>query len=552
MGSITKRVLVGSALSIAVFGLVAFNTIEDRYFLIAKNLDIFATLFKEVNAFYVDEINPNDLMKTGINAMLNSLDPYTDYIPEDDIEDYRTMTTGQYGGIGALVGKRNGFNTIIMPYEGYPAHKAGLQIGDKILKIDGIEITDMDTEEISQLLKGQSKTTINLTVGRYGSDEPFDLELKREKITINNVPYFGMVNEDIGFIKLTDFTTNAGKEVKDAVVKLKSEGAKKIIFDLRGNPGGLLDEAVNVSNAFVPKGAEIVSTKGKVTSWNKTYTAPSEPVDTEIPLVVLTNSGSASAAEIVSGVIQDYDRGVLVGRKTYGKGLVQATRPLSYNSQLKITTAKYYIPSGRCIQAIDYSHRNADGSVGRMPDSLKVAFKTRAGRTVYDGGGVDPDIDIEERNYASITIALLTKNYIFDYATKYRFDHPEITAAKDFKLSNEDYNEFIEWLSDKDVSYTTQVERNIEKLEKAAKDERYYQDIEQSIASLKKAADVNKKDDLMRFKDEVAYMLEEEIVSRYYFESGMIEAAFDDDQDILAAIELLNDSEKYHKLLQAQ
>lgn len=552
MSKLAKRVLVGGVFVFTVFGLVAFDTVGDRYFQIAKNLDIFATLFKEVNAFYVDEINPNDLMKTGINAMLNSLDPYTDYIPEDDIENYRTMTTGQYGGIGALVGKRNGYNTIIMPYEGYPAHNAGLQIGDKILKIDGIEITNMETNEISQLLKGQSKTTINITVDRYGIDEPFDLDLKREKITINNVPYFGMINEDIGFIKLTDFTTNAGKEVKDAVVKLKEEGATKIVFDLRGNPGGLLDEAVNVSNAFVSKGAEIVSTKGKVTSWNKTYTAPSEPTDTEIPLVVLTNSGSASAAEIVAGVMQDYDRGVLVGRKTYGKGLVQATRPLSYNSQLKITTAKYYIPSGRCIQAIDYSNRNVDGSVGKMPDSLKVAFKTRSGRTVYDGGGVDPDILVNERNYASITIALITRNFIFDYATKYRFENPTLGDAKEFSISEEDYNDFINWLSEKDMSYVTQVERNIEKLEKAAKDERYYEDIEDAIVSLKSAAEVNKKDDLKRFKDEISYMLEEEIVSRYYFESGMIEAAFDDDQDILAAIEILNNPDEYQRLLKAQ
>ena len=552
MSKSVKSIIIGSVAAVTIFGVVAFDTVEDRYFQIAKNLDIFATLFKEVNAFYVDDINPNDLMQTGISAMLNSLDPYTDYIPEDDIENYRTMTTGQYGGIGALVGKRNGYNTIIMPYEGYPAHEAGLQIGDKILEIDGIEITDMNTEEISKLLKGQSKTSINLTIDRYGADEPFEIDLKREKITIDNVPYYGMINEDIGFIKLTDFTTNAGKEVRDALVKLKEEGATKLIFDLRGNPGGLLDEAVNVSNVFVPKGAEIVSTKGKVTSWNKTYTAPSEPVDTDIPLIVLTNSGSASAAEIVSGVMQDYDRGVLVGRKTYGKGLVQATRPLSYNSQLKITTAKYYIPSGRCIQAIDYSHRNADGSVGRIPDSLKVAFKTRNGRTVYDGGGVSPDFEVTERKFSSITVALISRNLIFDYATKYRYEHPEIGDPKPFKLSDDDYSDFVNWLEDKDVSYVTQVEKNIEKLEEAAKVERYYQDIEEALSSLKEAADINKKDDLRRFKDEITYMLEEEIVSRYYFESGMIEAGFDDDNDITAAIDILNDPDEYKRLLDSE
>ena len=552
MSKTVKKVLIGSTFSVMILGLVAFKTVEDRYFEIAKNLDIFATLFKEVNAFYVDEINPNDLMRTGISAMLNSLDPYTDYIPEDDIENYRTLTTGQYGGIGALVGKRNGINTIIMPYEGYPAQKAGLQIGDKILAINGIDITDKNTDDISRLLKGQSKTEITLSILRYGQSDPFNVELKRERITINNVPYSGMINEDIGFIKLTDFTTQAGKEVKDALNNLKAEGATKIILDLRGNPGGLLDEAVNVSNVFVPKGAEIVSTKGKVTSWNKTYTAPAEPVDTEIPLVVLTNSGSASAAEIVSGVMQDYDRGVLVGRKTYGKGLVQATRPLSYNSQLKITTAKYYIPSGRCIQAIDYSHRNEDGSVGRIPDSLKVAFTTRNGRKVFDGGGVDPDVAVDERRYASITVALIGKNLIFDYATKYRYDNPEIGLAKNFKLTDDDYEDFVAWLSDKDFNYVTQVERTIKKLEKAAKEERYFDDIQTALESFKETAEVNKKDDLTRFKDEITYMLEQELVSRYFFESGMIEAAFDDDQDILAAVKILNDNDEYQRLLSSQ
>ncbi|MDA0194704.1 MAG: S41 family peptidase [Bacteroidetes bacterium] len=547
-----KKIIVGSLLGVVMIGLFAFNSIEDRYFEIAKNLDIFATLFKEVNAFYVDEINPNELVRTGINAMLNSLDPYTDYIPEDDIENYRTMTTGQYGGIGALVGKRGNYNTIIMPYEGYPAHEAGLQIGDQIIKINNINLENKKTDEISKLLKGQSKTEINLTIQRYGAKETFDILLKREKITINNVPYYGMINNHVGFIKLSDFTTDAGKEVRDALAELKGKGASKLILDLRGNPGGLLDEAINVSNVFVAKGAEIVSTKGKVTSWNKTYTAPAEPVDIELPLAVLTSSGSASAAEIVAGVIQDYDRGVLVGRKTYGKGLVQATRPLSYNSQLKITTAKYYIPSGRCIQAIDYSNRNEDGSVGRMPDSLKVAFETRNGRTVYDGGGVDPDVAVNEIKFASITIALITKNLLFDYATKYHYEHKTIANPNTFKLADEEYLEFGDWLSDKDLTYETSVERTLGQLEKAAKEERYYDDIKAELDSFSEAAEKNKEDDLQRFKEEISYVLEEEIVSRYYLESGIVEASFDNDSDILAAIEVLEDSERYQNLLKGE
>ncbi len=547
-----KKIIAGSLFGVLIIGLFAFNTIEDRYFEIAKNLDIFATLFKEVNAFYVDEINPNELVRTGINAMLNSLDPYTDYIPEDDIENYRTMTTGQYGGIGALVGKRGNYNTIIMPYEGYPAHAAGLQIGDQILKINDIDLENKKTDEISRLLKGQSKTEINLTIQRYGVKEAFEVPMKREKITINNVPYYGMINDHIGFIKLTDFTTDAGKEVKGALKNLKDKGATKLIFDLRGNPGGLLDEAINVSNIFIAKGAEIVSTKGKVTSWNKTYTAPAEPVDIEIPMAVLTSSGSASAAEIVAGVIQDYDRGVLIGRKTYGKGLVQATRPLSYNSQLKITTAKYYIPSGRCIQAIDYSNRNEDGSVGRMPDSLKVAFETRNGRVVYDGGGVDPDVAVNKSSLASIIVALITKNFLFDYATKYHFEHKTIANPNTFKLPDAEYLKFADWLSDKDLTYETSVEKTLSQLEKVAKEERYYHDIEAELDSFKKAAEKNKEDDLERFKEEISYILEEEIVSRYYLESGIVKASFDNDSDILTAIEVLDDSERYQNLLKAQ
>ncbi|MEQ9426492.1 MAG: S41 family peptidase [Cyclobacteriaceae bacterium] len=549
MNNFLKRTLIVSFFGITLLTFVGFRAIEDRYFEIAKNLDIFATLYKEVNAFYVDEINPNELMRTGINAMLNSLDPYTDYIPEDDIENYRTMTTGQYGGIGALVGRRGGVNTVIMPYEGFPAHRAGLKIGDQILKINGVDLADKNTDEISRLLKGQSKTGITLLIKRYGNDETFEVQLEREKITIDNVPFYGMVTSDIGYIKLSDFTTDAGKEVRDALKELKEKGAAKLIFDLRGNPGGLLDEAVKVSNVFVPKGAEIVSTKGKVSNSNVTYPAPGSPVDTEMPLVVLTSSGSASAAEIVAGVIQDYDRGVLVGRKTFGKGLVQTTRPLSYNSQLKITTAKYYIPSGRCIQAIDYSHRNPDGSIGRIPDSLKVAFTTRNGRKVYDGGGVDPDIEVEETNLASITIAMINRNLLFDYATRYNFEHDQIASAKEFKLSDADYNEFVNWLSDKDLSYETSVERTLDRLEKAAKEERYYDDISDALQSFKETATFNKKDDLKRFKDEITYMLEEEIVSRYYYESGIVEASFDDDPDVKTAVEVLNDSGRYSGLL---
>ncbi len=548
IGKKKKLILPG----IFVFGILIFIAAAmpgDRYFEIQKNLDIFATLYKEVNTYYVDDVNPNKVIRTGIEAMLQNLDPYTNYIPEDDIEDYRTMTTNQYGGIGALVGKRNGRSLIIMPYEGFPAHRNGLIIGDEIKKIDGIEVANKSSTEISRLLKGQANTKVNLTIQRFGNEKEFDLEIKREKITIDNVPYFGMVSDDIGYLKLQDFTTDAGKEVKNAVVELKSKGAKKIILDLRDNPGGLLSEAVNVSNVFVPKGSEVVTTKGKVTDWNKSYKALNNPVDIEIPLVVITSSRSASASEIVAGVIQDYDRGVLVGQRSFGKGLVQATRPLSYNSQLKVTTAKYYTPSGRCIQAIDYSHRNADGSVGKIPDSLKVAFSTKNGRVVYDGGGIAPDIPVERSYLAPITLSLVNKSLLFEYANIYRLGNEEIASAKEFSLTDAEYDKFVKWVNTKDYDYTTKVESTLEELKKVAEKEKYYNAIEDQLKELQKKVSHNKESELLKFKNQIKFMLEEEIVSRYYLQAGIVEASFDYDPDITESIKILNDTAKYQKLL---
>jgi len=530
--------------------IVSFRAVEnDRSFQIIKNLDIFATLFKEINAYYVDDVNPTKLIKTGIDAMLQSLDPYTTYIAEDDIEDYLTMTTGEYGGIGAIVERKNGVNTVILAYEGAPAEKAGVKIGDQILEINGRNLEGMTSDEISKLLKGQSSSQITLTVKRYGIEETFPINLKREKITINNVPYYGKITEDIGYIRLTDFTTKAGKEVGNAVKSLKSDGVDKIILDLRGNPGGLLDEAVNVSNVFIPKGKEVVSTRGKLESWTKVYTTNSEPVDDDIPLAVLTDNMSASASEIVAGVVQDYDRGILVGRKTFGKGLVQQTRPLAYNSQLKVTTAKYYIPSGRCIQAIDYANRNDDGSVGKIPDSLKMAFKTEAGREVFDGGGVDPDTVVSKLNFAPITISLMKKGLLFDYATKFYYDNPDVGEAKSFILTNEQYGDFVSWLENKDFDYTTEVEETIEELVEKAQEEKYYDDIKEQIKLLRKATLHNKEQDLITFQAEIKMLLEQEILGRYYYQRGIIESTFDVDPDILTAVKLLNDQEVYEGML---
>jgi carboxyl-terminal processing protease len=548
--TIRKKLLVGLTLSSAAL-LFSFRTASDneRYFEIAKNLDIFATLFKEVNTYYVDEITPAKLVKTGIDAMLKSLDPYTNYIPEDDIEDFRTLTTGQYGGIGAVVVKRNGKTVVQSAYEGYPAQKAGLLPGDEILDINGVIVDKKSNSDISKLLKGQANSMVKLMVTRYGQDKPVEINITRDKIQVENVPYVGMISGDVGYFQLGGFTVDAGKEVRAAVAKLKEQGAKKIVFDIRDNPGGLLNEAVNISNLFIDKGLDVVSTKGKVTEWNKTYKALDAPLDTQIPIAIITSNRSASASEIVSGVLQDYDRAVLVGERTFGKGLVQATRPLSYNSQLKVTTAKYYIPSGRCIQEIDYSHRAEDGTLGKFPDSLRTAFKTTAGRTVYDGGGVAPDIEVAEREIADITRILLQKSYLFDYATRYRSEHPTIPTAREFHLADTEYQKFVSYLQGKNISYSTDAEKSLTDLSKKMKEEKHYDDVKAELEAVRRKMTVNKANDLQRFKPEIKELLEQEIVSRYYFEKGRTEAGFDDDPNIIAAVAVLNEPNRYAALL---
>jgi len=543
-----KKIIAGLVVGGAL--LVSFRSADnERYFEIAKNLDIFATLFKEVNTYYVDEITPSKMVKTGIDAMLKSLDPYTNYIPEDDIEDFRTLTTGQYGGIGAQVVKRNGKTIVQSAYEGYPAQKAGLLPGDELLTINGISTEKKSNGDISKLLKGQANSVVKLEVTRYGQDKPIEISITRDKIQVDNVPYYGMITPEIGYFQLSSFTVDAGKEVRAAVAKLKEQGAKKIIFDIRDNPGGLLNEAVNISNVFVDKGLDIVSTKGKVTEWNKTYKALDTPLDTHIPVAIITSNRSASASEIVSGVLQDYDRAIVVGERTFGKGLVQATRPLSYNSQLKVTTAKYYIPSGRCIQEIDYAHRADDGTLGKVPDSLRTAFKTASGRTVYDGGGVAPDVAVHEREIADITRILLQKNYIFDYATRYRSEHATIPSARDFKLADADYQKFTQFLATKDINYSTDAEKSLADLTKKVKDEKHYDDVKTELEAIRRKVSTNKSNDLTRFKSEIRELLEQEIVSRYYFQKGQVEASFDDDPNILTAMQVLNDTPRYAALL---
>lgn len=549
---LSNKIII-TLLAIGLIGLVSFQIKKnDRYFEIIKNLDVFTTLYKELNTYYVDEINPTEIMETGIEAMLESLDPYTNFIPEDRIEDYRIMSTGQYGGIGTTMGKIEDRHVVMMIFEGSPAEISGLKIGDELLEINHIPIENYSTDEINTLLKGQIGTTVEVKVNRTGIKKPLRFSINRDRINIESVPYYGLIEGDIAYIRLTEFSSGAGASVRSALVELKGQGAKKVILDLRGNPGGLLNESIEVSNVFIPKGLEVVSTKGKIEEWNKSYTSNKNPVDVNIPLTVLISNNSASASEIVAGVMQDYDRGVLVGQRSFGKGLVQATRPLSYNSQLKITTAKYYIPSGRCIQAIDYSHRNEDGSIGKIPDSLKTEFKTRAGRVVYDGGGVSPDHDVVNRGYAPITIQLIRKGFIFDFATEYYYQNEDVKPdPSNFTVSDNLYSKFTNWVSGKDYSYTTATEETIKELKETADKDKYFDFLEKEIQALEKEIQEHKQEDLKVFESEIKRALKEEIISRYHKRQGMIESSFENDEEVDAAIKLLNDEAQYMKILQA-
>lgn len=547
-----RKLIIITFISLASALALSYTAPAERYFEIAKNLDIFATLFKEVNAYYVDEIEPDRLIRTGIDAMLGSLDPYTNYIPEDEIESFRTLTTGQYAGIGALIGNLNGKVVITMPYEKFAANRAGLKIGDELISVNDVNVQGKTVPEISTLLKGQARTKVKVQIKRFSQPEPLTFEFTREKISLSNVPYYGLVEEGIGYIKLEDFTPGAGKEVSTALKELKAEGAESVILDLRSNPGGLLSEAVNVSNVFISKNKEVVSTKGKVVDWNKTYKTLNNPVDTQIPVIVLINGGSASASEIVSGVVQDYDRGLLVGSKTFGKGLVQTTRPLTYNSQLKVTTAKYYIPSGRCIQALDYAHRNDDGTVDKFADSLKSEFKTKKGRLVYDGAGLDPDLSVKRVFISPIAVSLVSKGLVFNYATEFYYKNKKRITSPAFELTESDFNDFKNWLKDKDYDYTTSVERTLETLEKSAKEEKYYDDISEELKKLKVQVQHNKEADLETFKTEIKQILREEIVSREFLEKGSIQASFESDETIKASVQLLKDKSRYNQYLARQ
>lgn len=542
-----KFKLIILAISLAITSVVSVGFV-DNYFEIAKNLDIFTTLYKELNTFYVDETDPGDLMKKGIKAMLKSLDPYTTYIPESDIEDFRFMTTGQYGGIGAMITTRGDYVYISEPYEGFPAQKAGLMAGDKILEINGKSAKGKSTEEVSKVLKGQPNTAVTVLIERKNKTKPFEVSFDREQVSVASVPYSAFIEDGIAYIRLRSFTRNCANDLKNAIKELKKEQELKgLILDLRSNPGGLLNESVDIVNLFVDKGEEVVSTKGKIKSWEKSYVANKTPLDTEVPLVVLINSSSASASEIVSGAIQDLDRGVVIGQRSYGKGLVQQTRKLSYNSQLKLTVAKYYIPSGRCIQALDYSNRNDDGSVGKVPDSLMTSFETRNGREVKDGGGILPDIITDPGKYSMIIPSLVKERFFFDYATDYRFSHDSI--SEDFIFSDADFSDFSSYISDKEYTYKTETEKSLEKLKKKAEEEDYFDNLSPEYDILFAKMLENKNNDLQKSKEDVKEILTGEIMSRYFYQKGRIKAGLNFDIEVEKAIEILKENTEYNKIL---
>jgi carboxyl-terminal processing protease len=545
MKNIKKTVIIG-LIVICGFLFLSFDSDE---FKIAKSLDIYISLFKELNFYYVDDVNPEKLIKTSIDAMLESLDPYTTFIPESEMDNFKFQTTGQYGGIGALI-RRHGENTIIAePYENFPAAKAGLKAGDILFAVDGKVLKANAISDVSEMLKGTPGTEVEIKFQRPGSNNIIKKKLIREEITIPSVPYYGIVSDSIGYIKLSNFTTNASIELKDALIALKNKYAKSIILDLRNNPGGLLIEAVNVANIFTGNNQLIVYTKGRIKQSFKKYFTSNNPIDSIIPLVILVNRGSASASEIVAGSLQDIDRAVIVGQRTFGKGLVQQTCPLSYNSQLKVTISKYYIPSGRCIQALDYEHRNEDGSVGYIPDSLISEFNTRTGRKVYDGGGIKPDSVTSVEALSSLTYSLFSKNFIFDYATFFAQKHDRILKPQYFQINDSIYSDFTKFLEGKEFDYKSNTEEALNKMIEIAKREKYYAIAENEISSLKNRLSHDKYKDLQTFRNEISELLLNEIIGRYYFQKGKIEASLVDDKEVKKASEILKNRVVYTEIL---
>lgn len=521
----------------------------DRSFELAKNLEIFSRLYQTLYYNYVDDVDPGATMKKAIDAMLSSLDPYTVYYPESDMEDVRLQLLGQYGGIGSLIHQQGDKIYISEPYKDLPADKAGLRAGDRILEVNGVSTEGKNNSDVSSAMRGQAGTTVTLKLERDGN--VFERSITRAEIKLPNVPYSGMLPGNIGYVKLDEFTQDAAKNVRDAFVRLKHEhpDMEGFILDLRNNGGGLMNEAVDLVNIFLRKGQLIVETKGKVAAKNtKSYTRLA-PEDINIPVAVLINAYSASASEITAGSLQDLDRAVIVGSRSYGKGLVQNVLPLIYNSQMKITVSKYYIPSGRCIQAIDYSHRDENGRAVKVPDSLKTAFTTANGRTVYDGFGIEPDVEVEPQYMSALATTLVAKFHIFNYVNQFVKSHPTIDAPDKFVVSDAIYDDFVKYLSDKDFSYSTETEELLKALRDAAKEENYIEALGPQIDALENQLKKDKSDDLHKFRSEISELLKAEILVRYYYAPGRLQGSLATDPDVLKAIEVLKDKTRYQKLL---
>ena len=545
-----KRIATTLILTLILsLGLVAQE--KQNNFEIAKSLDIYNSLLRELNLNYVDEINPGELNEAAIKAMLDGLDPYTVFIPESDIENAKFMTTGEYGGIGAVIQYDGEFTRISEPYYGWPAQKAGIIAGDVILEVNGVDCKKKNTQEVSDLLKGQPGTEVTIKLKRYGQDKPLEMKLKREKVKIDNIPYYKVFDNGIAYLSLSGFTRDAARELKEKLMEMrKDHQLKGFILDLRGNGGGLMNEAVDIVNLFIPKGKAVVSMKGKAATANSMHPTTNDPVDLEIPLAILVDGNSASASEIVAGAIQDYDRGVIIGQRTFGKGLVQNILPLSYNTQMKVTVAHYYIPSGRCIQEIDYSHKKDTTQV--KTDTLGKAFKTMGGRTVYEGHGITPDVKVDRNPYATVTAYLYAKNYIFDYANKFYNEHKSIDSADRFQIDEATYQDFMKFVKDKNFKYTTESEKAIEKLKKTAKDEGYLDKIQPQIDLLEKNLAAEKDKDLLSNRKDIEELLRSEIVGRYYYQKGRIVTSLNDDPDLKRAFEILlntNGKDEYHTIL---
>jgi len=542
-----RGLLLSAGLVVLAVGIWSF---DDDLFEISKNLEVFTSLYKEINANYVDDINPTKFIKTGADAMLDNLDPYTEFIPESEIEDYKLhYVSTQYGGIGAGVFVRDGKVYISNVFDGYPAAKADVRPGDQLLKINDIALDGKNNDQVSALLKGSKGAVVKLVVKREGESQSSEKDVVRDEIKQPNVSYYGMVDGNMGYIKLDRFLENSADEVTNALASIKKNNPNGIILDLRNNGGGILQEAVRIVNLFVPKGVTVVSQKGKMKDKNYIYNTQAEPMTPDLPMVVLVNPHSASASEIVAGSLQDLDRAVVIGQRSYGKGLVQQTFPLPYGSMVKITIAKYYVPSGRCIQEIDYAHRKDDGSVVKFADSLIHEFKTKDGRSVYDGSGIYPDIFVEPTKYASVTQALVGKLLIFDYATRYRNTHPKISDPKSFTVSDADYEDFVKYLAGKNYSYSVTSEKILDAFKKAATGDKEFTDVQTEYDALKNKLAAAKKNDLQQHKSEIKEALESEIVSRYYFDKGRYEDGFKYDKELAQAVKTMQDKSQLAAIL---